>query len=346
MFNLKDINKKDLLIKASLAGLLIGAKFLLDKTKQYELKNKVVLIAGGSKGLGLVIARELINEDVKIVICARYEEELFKAREDLIQMGAKDVLTITCDLTKRSEVDNMVQQIHKQYGQIDVLINNAAMITVTPFEDATIQDFEDVMNNGFWAALNTIMAVYPEMKDRGEGRIANISSIGGKISVPHLLPYSASKFAIAGLSSGLRSELAKYGITVTSVYPGLMRTGSPPHAFYKGQHDKEYKWFGILDSLPLLSVSAEYAAREIVAALKSGQAELVFPLEYKIAAKFNALFPELTSRLMELFNTFVLPEAGNDGTAKEVKTGDEIDSRIGGSRLAVLSEKARVKNNE
>jgi short-subunit dehydrogenase len=118
-----------------------------------------------------------------------------------------------------------------------------------------------------------------------------------------------------------------YGITVTSVFPGLMRTGSPPHGLFKGQHDKEYKWFGILGSLPLLSVSAEYAAREIVAALKSGQAELIFPLEYKIATKLNALFPELSAKFMELINNIILPEPGTEGVAKETKTGDEVNPR-------------------
>jgi short-subunit dehydrogenase len=346
MFELKNINKNDLLLKASLAGFLIGTKFLLDKIKQYSLKDKVVLIAGGSRGLGLVIARELIKEEAKIVICARDEEELQKAKDDLIENGAKNVLTVKCDLKERSEIGSMVNKIHDAYGQIDVLVNNASIMTVTPFEDATVENYEELMDNGFWATLNTVLAVFPEMKKRGEGRIVNISSIGGKISVPHLLPYSASKFAIAGFSTGLRAELAKYGIIVTSVFPGLMRTGSPPNAFFKGQHNKEYKWFSIFDSLPLVTVSAETAAREIIAALKSGRAELVFPLEYKIAAKLNSLFPEASSKFMEFFNSIFLPESGSGGPNREKRKGYELSPEMGDSNLTVLSEKAKVKNNE
>src|SRR6185503_4123757 len=118
-------------------------------------------------------------------------------------------------------------------------------------------------------------AVLPEMRARREGRIVNITSIGGKISVPHLLPYSASKFALVGLSEGLRAELAKDGIVVTTICPGLMRTGSPRNATFKGQHRAEYAWFSIGDSLPVTAMSADRAARQILTACKRGEAEVV-----------------------------------------------------------------------
>lgn len=99
------------------------------------------------------------------------------------------------------------------------------------------------------------------MRRQRGGRIVNVSSVGGKIGVPHLLPYTASKFALTGLSEGLRVELKRERILVTTVCPGLMRTGSPRNALFRGKHKREYAWFAIADSLPLLSISAESAAR-------------------------------------------------------------------------------------
>src|SRR5204863_5194639 len=122
--------------------------------------------------------------------------------------------------------------------------------------------------------LFTTLSVLPAMRRQGEGRIVNISSIGGKIAVPHLLPYDASKFALTGFSEGLRAELLKDGIYVTTVCPGLMRTGSPRNADFKGQHEAEYAWFSIGDSLPGMSMSAEAAAERIVTAFRQGEAEV------------------------------------------------------------------------
>src|SRR5204863_2590958 len=126
--------------------------------------------------------------------------------------------------------------------------------------------------------VHTTLDVMPDMRARREGRIVNISSIGGKVSVPHLLPYSASKFALVGLSEGLRAELAKDGIVVTTVCPGLMRTGSPRNAQFKGQHRAEYAWFTLSDSMPFFSQSAERAARQILSACRHGEAEVVLSL--------------------------------------------------------------------
>ena len=169
----------------------------------------------------------------------------------------------------------MVAAVSNRFHQIDVLVNNAGVIQVGPIEVMTHEDFELAMQAHLWGPLNTILAVLPSMRQRREGRIVNISSIGGKVAVPHLVPYSASKFALVGLSKGLRAELMKDNVVVTTVCPGLMRTGSPRNADFKGQHRFEYAWFSISDALPLLTVSAENAARQIVQACKRGQAELV-----------------------------------------------------------------------
>src|SRR5919201_401355 len=239
-----------LLLATAAAGALFAARALVRAQRAYDVRGKTVLITGGSRGLGLVLARELAREGARIAICARDATELERAREDLAARGA-DVLAVPCDLTKRAQVEELVNDVRAHFGRIDVLINNAGVIQVGPIDVMTLEDYEEAMRTHYWGPLYAILAVLPQMRQRGEGRIVNISSIGGKVSMPHLLPYNASKFALVGLSEGLRAELAKDGIVVTTVCPGLMRTGSPPNAYFKGQNEKEYAWFAISDALPL-----------------------------------------------------------------------------------------------
>ncbi|HKY04409.1 MAG TPA: SDR family NAD(P)-dependent oxidoreductase, partial [Blastocatellia bacterium] len=225
----------------------------------------------------------------------------------------------------------------------DVLINNAGVIEVGPMDVMTAGDYEEAMRTHFWGPLYTTLAVLPAMRSRSEGRIVNISSIGGKISVPHLLPYSASKFALTGFSEGLRAELAGDGIVVTTVCPGLMRTGSPRNATFKGRHRGEFAWFMISDSLPLISMNAERAARQIIDACKRGDAEVVLSLPAKLAALFHGVFPGLTADLLGLVN-LALPGPGGIGTARA--RGAESRSALTPSWLTALSDKAAAENNE
>lgn len=119
----------------------------------------------------------------------------------------------------------------------------------------TLEDYHEQMDSNYWSAVHTCYYVVPHMQERRSGRIVNISPIGGKVAVPHLLPYCAGKFALGGYSRGLRSELMKDGIVVTTVFPGLMRTGSPRQAMFKGGNEAEHAWFSIAGSLPGLSIS-------------------------------------------------------------------------------------------
>jgi len=191
--------------------------------------------------------------------------------------------------------------------------------------------------------LHTMLAVIPEMRRRGGGRIVNITSIGGKIAAPHMAPYTASKFAFVGLSKAMRAELAKDGVIVTTVCPGLMRTGSPRNATFKGRHRAEYAWFSISDSLPLITVSAERAARRIISACQRGEAEVVFPIQAKIAAIVETIAPELTAGLLSFINR-LLPAAGGIGSARA--KGSESQSSYSPSWLTLLGDRAARRNNE
>lgn len=335
-------NTGSLVKVGAVAGGLLGARFLLRKALEADLRNKTVLITGGSRGLGLVLAREFALEGARLAICARDERELSSAQLDLQERGA-EVLAVKCDLRNADEIAGMVSRIHDRFGPIDVLVNNAGIIQVGPLEEMTREDFEEAMATHFWGPLNTILAVLPQMRQRQAGRIVNIASIGGKIGVPHLVPYCASKFALVGLSKGLRAELRKDGIVVTTVCPGLMRTGSPRNADFKGQHRSEYAWFSISDALPLTSIKAERAARQIVSACKQGRAELIITVQAKTAVLLDALFPEISAEALSLVNR-VLPEAG--GIGQESAKGKDSTSSWSPSWLTALNEDAARKNNE
>jgi short-subunit dehydrogenase len=338
----KKKNADALLWTAVGVGALIATRVITKKIFEYDLRNKNVLITGGSRGLGLVMAREFLRQGANVAICARDTNELEAAAEDLNQHGAV-VLTFQCDVTDKAQVEEMVQKVYYSFGRIDVLVNNAGIISVGPMEEMTIEDYEEAMKTNYWAALYTTLAVLPAMRQHRDGHIVNIASIGGKISVPHLLPYNTGKFALVGLSEGMTAELKKDGIVVTTVCPGLMRTGSPRNANFKGQHREEYAWFALSDSLPITSISAESAARQIVAACKRGDAEVILSIQAKIAIKFHALFPELTTELMGLVNR-LLPAPGGIGT--QAAKGKDSESELVPSMLTALDEKAARKNNQ
>ena len=335
-------NTNDLIKIGAIAGGALLLKSAIDYVREYDLRDKTVLITGGSRGLGLVMAREFARHGARLALCARDEEELERAELDLERFGV-EVMVVRCDVRNREEVNDMVAAVNARFGNVDVLVNNAGVIQVGPLEVMTEEDFEQAMQAHFWAPLNTIMAVLPSMRQRKSGRIVNITSIGGKVAVPHLVPYSASKFALVGLSKGLRAELMKDGIRVTTVCPGLMRTGSPRNAEFKGQHRFEYAWFSISDALPLLTVSAENAARQVVRACKRGQAELVISIPAKIAVLFESLFPEAMYQILGVVNQ-LLPAPGGIGTQKA--KGKESTSAWSPSWLTTLNEEAAVRNNE
>ena len=339
---MKDKEKNALVLAAVGAGALLAARAAFRRWQEYGLRGKTVLITGGSRGLGLVLARECAREGANVAICSRDSVELERARAELKGQGAH-VLAFPCDVTDRAQVRELVEVVTGHFGRIDVLVNNAGVIQVGPIEVMTLEDYEQAMNVHFWGPLYLMLAVLPQMRERGEGRIVNISSIGGKIGVPHLVPYSASKFALVGLSEGMRAELAKDGVVVTTVCPGLMRTGSPRNATFKGQHRAEYAWFSISDALPVTSIQAERAARQIVAACKRGDAELIISTQAVAAVRFHQLFPEASADARALVNR-LLPGPGGIGS-KRAK-GRDSESALAPSILTTLSDRAAERNNE
>ena len=308
---------------------------------RYSLRNKVAVVTGGSRGLGLELSRELSRKGARVAICARDADELARARADGLRRGF-ELSTFVCDLTDRSSVEQLFKNIEARLGHIDVLVNNAGVIQVGPVEEMTVQDWDDAMRIHFWGPLHAIRAVLPQMQRRRSGRIVNISSIGGMVAVPHLLPYDASKFALTGLSEGLRAELAKDRISVTTVCPGLMRTGSPRNALFKGQHRAELAWFA-LGATPLTSMSSARAARRIVAACRRGEAHVVLTWQAQLLALAHGIAPGAVARALGVVAR-LLPRPGGIGT--QSKRGSESTPAIVPAWLRALDERAARRNNE
>jgi NAD(P)-dependent dehydrogenase (short-subunit alcohol dehydrogenase family) len=315
-------DKKQVVLLAAGIGLVVIGCKIWAKLREADLSGQVVLITGGSRGLGLALAREFASHGCRLALCARDVVELARAENELATHGA-DVLTVVCDLRDRGQVDQMVGQVTEHFGQIDILVNNAGVIEVGPVVNQNVEDFDDAMQTDFWGVLYPTLAVLPQMRGRRNGRIVNVTSIGGKVSVPHLLPYSCAKFAAQGLSEGLRAELARDGIVVTTIAPGLLRTGSFLNALFKGHQAGEYAWFSVGDNIPGLSMAAEGAAQQIVQAARRGEAERVLGVPAKLAAKFHGLFPGLTADLSGLVNR-TQPSADESARGNQTQLGSEV----------------------
>jgi NAD(P)-dependent dehydrogenase (short-subunit alcohol dehydrogenase family) len=330
----------------AIGGLIIGASIVARRIRSLraiDLVDRIVLITGGSRGLGLLMAREVGRLGAHVVIAARDEAELLRAQRDLM---AQDIAAsiLVADVATEQQAQRMIGQVIERHGRLDVLINNAGVIMVGPIDHMSVADFEEAMATHFWGPLHTMLAAIPHMRESGGGRIVNISSIGGKIGVPHLAPYCASKFALTGVSTSLRSELARYDIAVTTVCPGLMRTGSPFNAWFKGRHRAEFAWFAIADSLPLLSIDGRRAAAQVVDAMRHGDAELVISWPAKLAIAAEAVAPNTLAAAMTLVNRILPAPTGTLGN--ESHSGWHSGSRWAPSPLTRLTERSAIENNE
>jgi len=328
-------------VAAAALGLATVAGAVARRRRAGDFRGRTVLVTGGSRGLGLLLAREFGRRGARVAIFGRDPAALARARRDLERRGIV-TLAVPCDVGDRGAVERLVDEVGRRLGGPDVLVNNAGIITVGPLETMTREDFEEALRINFWGAVHATLAALPWLRRR-RGRIVNIASIGAKVGVPHLVPYSASKFALLGFSAGLRAELARDGVLVTTVCPGLMRTGSPRNAAFKGRHRAEYAWFSISDALPFVSMDASRAARRIVEACRRGTAEITLGVPAKLAARLQGLWPGLTADLLGVINR-LLPAA--DGIGAREARGADSGSALSPSWLTVLGDRAAARNNE
>jgi short-subunit dehydrogenase len=325
-------------------GALVGTFALRLARGRRALRDEVVVVTGGSRGLGLVIARHVAERGGRVVICARDAAELERARSDLAERGA-DVLAVQCDVTDPAQVERLVGEAHQRFGRVDALVNAAGIIQVGPYEALSLDDHRAAMDANYWGTVHTTLAVLPEMRRRGEGRIVNVTSIGGTVAVPHLLAYTASKFAAVGFSTGLAAEAAQHGIEVTTVVPGLMRTGSFVRALFKGQREREMSAFSVSASLPVITMDADRAARRIVRAMERGERFVTIGVPYKLLRIVAALSPSAFIAASSVVAR-LLPGAEGSSALEPARPGYLHRRGLAASHLTLLSDRAAAKNNE
>lgn len=305
----------------------------------------VALVVGGSRGLGLLIAKELQQRGRRVVIAARDADELNRAAEHL--GGADRVETRVCDVRDRDAVHRLVEDVEAGVGPIETVLTVAGIIQTGPGEAMTYEHFEDAINTMTWGPIHVALAVLPHLRERRAGHIGTVTSIGGMVSPPHLLPYATAKFGAVGFSDGLAAELQGTGVTATTIVPGLMRTGSHERAYFTGNPPHEYAWFAPAASLPGLSMDAERAARKIVDAVLAGKPMIMLtPLTW-VGARVRGLLPGTTTRVMGLANRVLpnVPESGSEGTVEGRAADRMLDSRVV-RFLTKLGRKAAERNNQ
>jgi NAD(P)-dependent dehydrogenase (short-subunit alcohol dehydrogenase family) len=312
---------KRLLLFGGAIGGFLAFKALWKQQHEADLRGQVALVTGGTRGLGYLIAQELGREGCQLVICARDTAELEEAQNELARQGFI-VLPIQCDVSDPDQVQEMIDTATGHYGRIDILVNNAGVIQFGPVQSMTRDDFASAMETMFWGTVHPTLSVLPQMQERKSGRIVNITSVGGKVSVPHLVPYNTAKYAALGFSEGMHAELKQDGITVTTIVPGLMRTGSFVNAQFKGQEEKEYAWFSLGSSLPLITIDAERAAQQIVTAIKRGDAERILSIPANILARMHGIAPATTSGILSLVNRYIFPDP--QGTQQHAVSGKDV----------------------
>ncbi|HEX8386139.1 MAG TPA: SDR family oxidoreductase [Rubricoccaceae bacterium] len=305
-----------------------------------SFENRTVVLSGGSRGLGLLVARRLVGEGAQVALLARTATDLDAAAAEL----GENALPVVCDVRDRAAVEAAVQTVVDHFGPPSVLLHDAGVISVGPEAHMTEADYAESLDIHFWGAFHLTEAVRPHLPRDGSARVGYVSSIGGRVAIPHLGPYSVGKHALVGYADAMRAELATDGIRVTTITPGLMRTGSHPNAQVKGQHEKEYAWFAIGDAAPGLSMDGDRAAGKIVDALRHGDAALTLTVAAKLAAAVDGVAPGVVGTAMKAVSALLPGPAGPDGDLR--KTGWESQSAAAPSVLTALADRETEPNNE
>ena len=308
-----------------------------------DFRGRVVVITGGSRGLGLNLARQFAEQGAHLAILSRDKLEIERAERELRALGAK-VFSVDCDLTDKSAAQKAIADVVNHYGALDVLINNAGAIQVGPMEHMGDTEFRGDLDLHFWAPLWLSRAALPHLKKSGQGRIVNIASFGGLIPMPHMAPYNVSKFAQVALSDSMRHEFAKDGVRITTVCPGIIRTGSHLAATFKGRQKLEYKMFKLGAGLPFTATEAPVAARKIIEAARYGDPQLTFPLPMFWFSVIYRAFPNASSAMLALIARLMPGPVDEEGD--ELMAGAEIEAELPSSPLTKLADQAALAHNE
>ncbi|MEH7158722.1 SDR family oxidoreductase [Neobacillus drentensis] len=188
-----------------------------------NIQNKVVIITGASSGIGEATAKELASKGAKLVLAARREERLKKLQEVIQNSGGQAIFKVT-DVASHGQMEELAEYALKEFGKIDVMVNNAGVMPLSPVHQKKINEWDTMIDVNIKGVLYGIAAVIPSMRERKEGHIINVSSIAGHLVFPASAVYSGTKFAVRSITEGLRIEEASNNIRTTIISPGTITT--------------------------------------------------------------------------------------------------------------------------
>ena len=311
------------------AGLAVASAAVVLRRWEPDLNGHVALITGSSRGLGFLLAREFAARGPRLVICARDEQELQRARDDLDARGAA-VLALPCDTTDQAQVEHLIHEARKRFGAIDILVNNAGTIQVRPYPHHDCGGFRSrAQADVLGAAL------------RDNGGTAGHDPARQRPHCQHHVDWRKGQCAAPGALQlrqvcGCRTigraaaTTKQHGIRVVTIVPGLMRTGSFLNAYFKGQLESEFRWFSLGATLPFISMDAERAAKQIARATARGEGERILSLPAKVLALFHGLFPGATAEMFGWVNRWVLPDGNGKQEARGMDVNEQARSKAWG----------------
>ena len=230
-----------------------------------NLENKVVIVTGGSKGIGFAIAEKLLKQKAKVFICGRDKFQLKRSLEILSGFGEVD--GELCDIRSDEQIEGMFNECLRVFGGVDVLINNAGVgIFGKTVEETTLSEFKFVLETNLFGVFYACKRAIPLIRERGEGHIINISSLAGQNAHPRMSSYNASKFALNGFTEAMMQEVRQDNIKVSLVCPGSVNT-----TFANSEVTDEKAW----------QLSPEDVAEVVVDLLKSDARSLPSKVEIR-----------------------------------------------------------------
>ncbi|MBW2271934.1 MAG: SDR family oxidoreductase [Deltaproteobacteria bacterium] len=264
-----------------------------------DLKGRVAVVTGASSGIGAALARELARRGARVALVARREDRLEALAREIAEAGG-EASVHPCDVAEGGSVEAAAKAVVERWQKIDLLINNAGYVRHVLFADHAVDDIERMMRTNYMGAVHWIKQVLPGMREQGQGWIVNVGSFAGKAGQPDESAYSATKFALAGLSEALGPELAPYGISLLCVHPVLVQTEMfTPEVMARMPRGSEKRF-----------MTPERFASETLAALGRGDVDVVIPRRFRGVLLLRALLPGPMRRVMGRVKMAALPEAG------------------------------------
>lgn len=253
-----------------------------------KLQDKVAVITGASMGIGEAIAKLFLVEGAKVVLCAR-DLARTKAAEQRIGGGSGNTLSASCDVSKRAEVDALVQTVIAKFGRIDIFVNNAGFGLNDAVADMDMTELRRMFDTNLFGAIECMQAVIPVMKKQGGGDIVNVSSVSGHISTPYMSGYAATKHAMNAIGKAARMELLRHNINVLTVCPGYIATDFVKN-MVKGRHAER------VGSSVKYAVGPEVVAQATLQGLLKRKREVVTPRIYSLFISMYHTLPGVVER--------------------------------------------------